>query len=78
MEKEKQKPFLNYIDYCRRGVFFPNRHLERVENPKISLVIPMYIDEKPSNNSFNSKSEFTRSRNNMCKRQFQRQYTFNS
>ena len=46
MEKEKQKPFLNYIDYCRRGVFFPNRHLERVENPKISLVIPMYNEEK--------------------------------
>ena len=46
MEEEKQKPFLNYIDYCRRGVFFPNRHLERVENPKISLVIPMYNEEK--------------------------------
>ena len=46
MDKEMQQPFINYIDYCRRGVFFPNRRLERVDNPKISLVIPMYNEEK--------------------------------
>ena len=45
MDKEMQQPFINYIDYCRRGVFFPNRRLERVDNPKISLVIPMYNEE---------------------------------
>ena len=46
MDKEMQKPFINYIDYCRRGVLFPNRKLIRVENPKISVVIPMYNEEK--------------------------------
>jgi glycosyltransferase involved in cell wall biosynthesis len=46
MNEEMQKPFINYIDYCRRGVLFPNRKLIRVENPKISLVIPMYNEEK--------------------------------
>ena len=46
MSEEMQKPFINYIDYCRRGVLFPNRKLERVEHPKISLVIPMYNEEK--------------------------------
>ena len=46
MDVAMQQPFINYIDYCRRGVFFPNRRLERVENPKISLVIPMYNEEK--------------------------------
>ena len=45
MDVAMQQPFLNYIDYCRRGVFFPNRRLERVEHPKISLVIPMYNEE---------------------------------
>ena len=45
MDKAMQQPFINYIDYCRRGVFFPNRRLERVDNPKISLVIPMYNEE---------------------------------
>ena len=46
MDAEMQKPFINYIDYCRRGVLFPNRKLIRVENPKISVVIPMYNEEK--------------------------------
>ena len=46
MNEEMQKPFINYIDYCRRGVLFPNRKLIRVENPKISVVIPMYNEEK--------------------------------
>ena len=46
MDEEMQKPFINYIDYCRRGVLFPNRKLIRVENPKISVVIPMYNEEK--------------------------------
>ena len=45
MDVTMQQPFLNYIDYCRRGVFLPNRRLERVENPKITLVIPMYNEE---------------------------------
>jgi len=45
MDVTMQQPFLNYIDYCRRGVFFPNRKFDRVENPKISLVIPMYNEE---------------------------------
>jgi glycosyltransferase involved in cell wall biosynthesis len=45
MSEEMQKPFINYIDYCRRGVLFPNRKFERVENPKISVVIPMYNEE---------------------------------
>ena len=45
MDVSMQQPFLNYIDYCRRGVFLPNRRLERVDNPKISLVIPMYNEE---------------------------------
>ena len=45
MDVAMQQPFLNYIDYCRRGVFFPNRRMERVPNPKISLVIPMYNEE---------------------------------
>ena len=46
MDEEMQKPFINYIDYCRRGVLFPNRKLIKVENPKISVVIPMYNEEK--------------------------------
>ena len=46
MDEEMQKPFINYIDYCRRGVLFPNRKLIRVDNPKISVVIPMYNEEK--------------------------------
>ncbi len=46
MNEEMQKPFINYIDYCRRGVLFPNRKLITVENPKISVVIPMYNEEK--------------------------------
>ena len=28
MSEEMQKPFINYIDYCRRGVLFPNRKLK--------------------------------------------------
>ena len=46
MEPERQKPFLNYISICRQGTFLPNRRLEKVEKPKISLVIPMYNEEK--------------------------------
>lgn len=46
MDAEMQKPFINYIDVCRRGILLPNRKFERTEHPKISVVIPMYNEER--------------------------------
>ena len=46
MDAEMEKPFRNYVSVCKEGKFLPNRHMERSENPKITLVIPMYNEER--------------------------------
>ena len=46
MEAEMEKPFRNFVSVCKEGKLLPNRHMERSENPKISLVIPMYNEER--------------------------------
>ena len=46
MDAEMEKPFRNFVSVCKEGKLLPNRHMERSENPKISLVIPMYNEER--------------------------------
>ena len=39
-------PFRNYVTVSRQGLLLPNRIFERSENPKISIIIPMYNEAK--------------------------------
>ena len=46
MSKEMEQPFRNYITVSRQGLLLPNRIFKRSENPKISIIIPMYNEAK--------------------------------
>ena len=46
MDKEMENPLRNYITVCKQGLLFPNRIFKKSENPKISIVIPMYNEAK--------------------------------
>ena len=41
-----EKPFRNYLTISRQGVLFPNRNFKKSDNPKISIIIPMYNEAK--------------------------------
>ena len=46
MDKAMEQPFRNYITVSRQGLLLPNRIFKKSENPKISIIIPMYNEEK--------------------------------
>jgi glycosyltransferase involved in cell wall biosynthesis len=46
MDKQMELPFRNYVTVSRQGLLLPNRIFERSENPKISIIIPMYNEAK--------------------------------
>ena len=46
MDKEMEKPFRNYVTVSRQGLLLPNRKFEKTENPKVSIIIPMYNEAK--------------------------------
>ena len=46
MSEEMEKPFRNYVEACKNGQLLQNRKMEKHDHPKISLVIPMYNEEK--------------------------------
>jgi glycosyltransferase involved in cell wall biosynthesis len=46
MEEEMEKPLRNYVSVCKQGLLLPGRIFERSEHPKISVIIPMYNEEK--------------------------------
>ena len=46
MDKEMEKPFRNYITVCKQGLLLPNRIFKKSENPKVSIIIPMYNEAK--------------------------------
>ena len=45
MEESMEKPLRNYVNVCKEGKLLPNRHMEKTEHPKISIVVPMYNEE---------------------------------
>ena len=46
MEESMEKPLRNYVSVCKQGQLLPGRKMERSDNPKISLILPMYNEEK--------------------------------
>jgi glycosyltransferase involved in cell wall biosynthesis len=46
MDKQMEQPFRNYVTISRQGLLLPNRIFKRSENPKISIIIPMYNEAK--------------------------------
>ena len=46
MEEEMEKPLRNYVSVCKQGLLLPGRIFERYDHPKISVIIPMYNEEK--------------------------------
>ncbi len=46
MEEKMEKPFKHYITVFKDGKLLPNRKMTKCQNPKISLIIPMYNEEK--------------------------------
>jgi glycosyltransferase involved in cell wall biosynthesis len=46
MEEIMEKPFKHYITVFKDGNLLPNRKMVKCPNPKISLIIPMYNEEK--------------------------------
>ena len=46
MEEEKQKPFLDYISSCSKEDSSSKISQEKIDNPKISIIIPIYNGEK--------------------------------
>ena len=46
MDEKMEQPFKNYITVFKDGKLLPNRKMEKCPNPKISLIIPMYNEEK--------------------------------
>ena len=46
MEEKMEKPFKHYITVFKDGKLLPNRKMVKCPNPKISLIIPMYNEEK--------------------------------
>ena len=46
MEASMEAPLRNYVSICKQGQLLPGRKMEKSEKPKISLIIPMYNEEK--------------------------------
>ena len=46
MDKSKVEPIKKYISTFRQGNLLPNRKFQLSENPKISIIIPIYNEEK--------------------------------
>ena len=46
MEESMEKPLRNYVSICRQGQLLPGRKMEKSDKPKITLIIPMYNEEK--------------------------------
>ena len=46
MNKEMEQPFRNYVTICKQGMLLPNRIFKKSENPKVSIIIPMYNEAK--------------------------------
>ena len=46
MDKQMEQPFRNYVTVCKQGLLLPNRKFEKSENPKVSIIIPMYNEAK--------------------------------
>ena len=46
MPDEMEKPFKQYLTFSFSGNLIPGTLLEKVEKPKISIIIPMYNEEK--------------------------------
>ena len=46
MEENMEKIFKEYLTFSFSGNLLPNRKMQKVSKPKISLIIPMYNEEK--------------------------------
>ena len=46
MEEEMEKVFKQYLTFSFEGNLLPNRKMEKSKKPKISLIIPMYNEQK--------------------------------
>ena len=46
MNKENETPIKGYLNYCFQGNLSPNTKLQKFDKPKISVIIPMYNEEK--------------------------------
>ena len=46
MEESMEKPFREYVSVSRQGQLLPGRKMEKSDHPKITLIIPMYNEEK--------------------------------
>ena len=46
MEPQYEGPLKYYVTLCKQGLLLPGRKFVRSENPKISVIIPMYNEEK--------------------------------
>ena len=46
MEPQYEGPLKYYVTLCKKGILLPGRKLERCSKPKISVIIPMYNEEK--------------------------------
>ena len=68
MDKAMEMPFRNFVLFNKQGRLIPNRIFKKSENPKISIIIPMYNEAKKhfKSNKKYSKSKSSRSRNFMC------------
>ena len=46
MEPQYEGPLKYYVTLCKQGLLLPGRKFKRSENPKISIIIPMYNEQK--------------------------------
>ena len=46
MDESKSKPIKEYVTNFKKGKLLPNRKFQLSEKPKISIIIPMYNEEK--------------------------------
>jgi len=46
MDLQYETPLKYYVTLCKKGVLLPGRKFVRSEKPKISVIIPMYNEEK--------------------------------
>ena len=46
MEEQMEKVFREYLTFSFSGNLLPNRKMERLSKPKISIIIPMYNEQK--------------------------------
>jgi glycosyltransferase involved in cell wall biosynthesis len=46
MDKQYEEHLKYYVTLCKKGILLPGRQFVRSPNPKISIIIPMYNEEK--------------------------------